>query len=52
MGGKAVKIAPDTNVLIRVIAHEGLRMGAERFVSFDRQAVTQLRAQGVDAALL
>lgn len=35
-----------------VIAYEGLWLGAERFVSFDRAAVDRLRAQGIEAALL
>lgn len=35
-----------------VIAHEGQWLGAERFVSFDWLAVSRLRAQGVEAALL
>ena len=34
-----------------VIAHEGRCLGAETFVSFDRQAVERLRAQGHDARL-
>lgn len=35
-----------------VIAYEGRWLGGEEFVSFDRQAVTQLRASGVQARLL
>jgi predicted nucleic-acid-binding protein len=35
-----------------VIAFEGHWLGAEEFVSFDRQAVTILRAQGQKARLL
>lgn len=35
-----------------VIAHEGRWLGGEEFVSFDRRAVTQLRAGGVQARLL
>jgi predicted nucleic-acid-binding protein len=34
-----------------VIAHEGRWMGAETFVSFDRQAVTLLKTQGVKVML-
>jgi predicted nucleic-acid-binding protein len=32
-----------------VIAYEGVWLGAERFVSFDRQAVERLRERGIDA---
>jgi predicted nucleic-acid-binding protein len=35
-----------------VIAHEGTHLGAEAFVSFDRQAVNVLRGQGESARLL
>jgi len=35
-----------------VIAHEGARLGAREFVSFDKQAVTILKAQGKKARLL
>jgi predicted nucleic-acid-binding protein len=35
-----------------VIAYEGMWLGAEDFVSFDRQAVTLLRQQGVAATQL
>lgn len=35
-----------------VIAHQGQWLGGERFVSFDRQAVSLLQAQGVSAQLL
>jgi len=35
-----------------VIAYEGRWLGAEEFVSFDKQAVTILRAQGHKARLL
>jgi predicted nucleic-acid-binding protein len=35
-----------------VIAHEGGRLGAEEFVSFDKQAVKVLKAQGKRAKLL
>jgi predicted nucleic-acid-binding protein len=35
-----------------VIAHEGQWLGAEEFVSFDKQAVSLLRAQGHKARLL
>jgi predicted nucleic-acid-binding protein len=35
-----------------VIAHEGSWLGAEEFVSFDKQAVKLLRAQGRKARLL
>lgn len=35
-----------------VIAYEGRWMGAERFVSLDREAVSHLRAQGVEAVVL
>lgn len=34
-----------------VIAHEGAWLGAESFVSFDKQAVALLKAQGADARL-
>lgn len=35
-----------------VIAHEGMWLGAETFVSFDRKAVEMLAGQGVQARLL
>lgn len=35
-----------------VIAHEGAWLGGEEFVSFDRDAVSRLHAQGVRARLL
>lgn len=35
-----------------VIAHEGARLGADEFVSFDKQAVKVLKAQGKKARLL
>jgi predicted nucleic-acid-binding protein len=35
-----------------VIAHEGSWLGADDFVSFDRKAVSLLRAQGTSARLL
>jgi predicted nucleic-acid-binding protein len=35
-----------------VIAHEGSWLGAEEFVSFDKQAVKLLRSQGKCARLL
>lgn len=35
-----------------VIAYEGSRLGGEEFVSFDRKAIAQLRAHGVQARLL
>jgi predicted nucleic-acid-binding protein len=35
-----------------VIAYQGHWLGAEEFVSFDKQAVTLLRAQGRKARLL
>ncbi len=35
-----------------VIAHEGRRLGADAFVSFDRKAVRLLQAQGEPARLL
>jgi hypothetical protein len=35
-----------------VIAHQGQWLGGDTFVSFDRQAVTLLRAQGVSTQLL
>ena len=35
-----------------VIPHEGQWLGGETFVSFDRQAVQMLKAQGVPARLL
>jgi predicted nucleic-acid-binding protein len=35
-----------------VIAYEGNWLGAEMFVSFDKQAVTLLKAQGLPARLL
>jgi predicted nucleic-acid-binding protein len=35
-----------------VIAHQGQWLGGESFVSFDRQAVSLLQAQGVSAQLL
>ena len=35
-----------------VVAHEGARLGAETFVSFDKSAVALLEAQGVAARLL
>ena len=35
-----------------VIAHEGRRLGAEEFVSFDREAIALLRSQGKRARLL
>jgi predicted nucleic-acid-binding protein len=35
-----------------VIAYEGSWLGAENFVSFDRQAVQLVAAQGLDARLL
>lgn len=35
-----------------VIAHEGTWLGAETFVSFDKQAVKLLKSQGVVARLL
>lgn len=35
-----------------VIAHEGIRSGAERFVSFDKKAVSLLQAQGTSAQVL
>lgn len=35
-----------------VIAHQGQWLGGESFVSFDRQAVSLLHAQGVTAQLL
>jgi predicted nucleic-acid-binding protein len=35
-----------------VIAHEGRWLGADNFISFDRQAVTLLRAKGEAARLL
>lgn len=35
-----------------VIAHQGQWLGGERFVSFERQAVSLLQAQGVSAQLL
>ena len=35
-----------------IIAHEGRRLGAESFISFDRQAVTLIRASGGTARLL
>ena len=35
-----------------VIAYDGLRLGGETFVSFDRKAVTLLRDQGQSAQLL
>ena len=35
-----------------VIAHEGRRLGADGFVSFDRKAVRLLAAQGIGARLL
>ncbi len=35
-----------------VIAHEGDWLGAEEFVSFDRQAVRLLKSQGKRARLL
>ena len=35
-----------------VIAHEGLRLGADVFVSFDRKAVKIVTAQGMPARLL
>jgi predicted nucleic-acid-binding protein len=35
-----------------VIAHEGAWLGAEESVSFDKQAVTLLKAQGKKARLL
>ncbi|MDO5057548.1 MAG: VapC toxin family PIN domain ribonuclease [Lautropia sp.] len=35
-----------------VIAHDGGRQGAEVFVSFDRKAVSLLKARGVAARLL
>lgn len=34
------------------IAYEGQRLGADAFVSFDKQAVKLLEAQGVSARLL
>jgi predicted nucleic-acid-binding protein len=52
-----VKITADTNVLVRAladgaIAFEGSWLGAEMFVSFDKQAVELLKAQGQSARLL
>lgn len=35
-----------------VIAYEGRWLGAETFVSFDKEAVERLRAQGVSVRLL
>ncbi|MGH9606817.1 MAG: type II toxin-antitoxin system VapC family toxin [Terracidiphilus sp.] len=35
-----------------VIAHEGAWLGAEEFVSFDKKAVSLLKAQGLRARLL
>lgn len=35
-----------------VIAYDGLRLGAEEFVSFDKDAITLLKSQGVRARLL
>ena len=35
-----------------VIAHQGQWLGGESFVSFDRQAVALLQAQGISAQLL
>ena len=35
-----------------VIAHEGIGAGAERFISFDRKAVSLLQAQKIPAQLL
>ena len=35
-----------------VIAHEGMWLGAEEFVSFDAKAVTLLQSQGVRSRLL
>lgn len=35
-----------------VIAYEGLWLGAEMFVSFDKKAVEMLREQGVEARVL
>jgi len=35
-----------------VIAYEGQWLGAEEFVSFDRQAVSMLKSQGRKARLL
>lgn len=35
-----------------VIAYEGKWLGAEKFVSFDREAVTLLQKQGLEAELL
>jgi predicted nucleic-acid-binding protein len=35
-----------------VVAYEGNWLGAEEFVSFDKKAVTLLKAQGVSARLL
>lgn len=35
-----------------VIAHQGQWLGGERFVSFDRQAVSLLQGQGIAAQLL
>lgn len=34
------------------IAHEGMWLGGGRFVSFDKQAVSQLRGQGFEVQLL
>jgi predicted nucleic-acid-binding protein len=35
-----------------IIAHEGKRMGADTFVSFDKKAVKLMEARGVSARLL
>ena len=35
-----------------VVAHEGMWLGAEEFVSFDIKAVTLLQSQGIRATLL
>jgi predicted nucleic-acid-binding protein len=35
-----------------VIAHQGAWLGADEFVSFDKDAVKRLKAQGVNATLL
>ncbi len=35
-----------------LVAHEGLQLGAEEFVSFDRKAVSIIQSQGLRARLL
>ncbi|MCL2736316.1 MAG: hypothetical protein FWD75_06760 [Propionibacteriaceae bacterium] len=62
MGWSIVSVAVDVNVLVRcsvandvrqaAIAHQGRWLGAEEFVTFDRQAASILPQVGVRARYL